>query len=404
MGCSCSKGGKARGEGDQPPVAQSQPAAPAAQSDVGTNEPFHEESHGPAPAETLRPAGDSDVVVSPSGEGSAASPASDLIPAQPPPALNQAAVEKPAKTYRASRQLLGKGGSASVFVGVCEQDRTPVAVKRVVIKDEATRMALEREFDTLKKLPDHDCVVKVRHFEAVGDEGIIVMELVKGGTLRRVCTNAPQKRLHESVIRVYLRDCLLGLHHLHMNGVIHRDLKSDNILVTQKFVSSPSTSSSSFVIPDATCTFVKITDFGSCKDAIHGGVCQTTINVVGTVPYMSPEAVRGKFSRASDMWAFGITFLELATPGSNVWAHLGARDAFGLLLKIGALTDGHHLPPIPEHLSVEARDIITRCLSYQPSDRPSCAELLELPYFADTTHHRPVGMEYWTDYEGSRPA
>jgi serine/threonine protein kinase len=281
------------------------------------------------------------------------------------------------RTYRASRLLLGKGGSAVVYAGVCEQNKQPVAIKRVLVKDETTRLALEREYETLRALPDHDRVVKVFHFEAVGDDGIIVLELVKGGTLRGLCRKAAQRRLHESCIRVYMRDCLLGLQHLHRHRVIHRDLKSDNVLVHQ-------------TVPPHDCVWssrasatVKITDFGSCKTALHGGVLQTTVNVVGTVPYMSPEAIKGKFSQASDIWAFGITMVELATPNQEVWAHLKARDAFGLLLKIGSLHPPLHLPPVPGHLSEEGRAIILRCLAFDPRARPSCDELLAMPYFAD---------------------
>jgi serine/threonine protein kinase len=188
----------------------------------------------------------------------------------------------------------------------------------------------------------------------------------------------------------------LGLAHLHANAVVHRDLKPDNLLVANKV--SPSSSSGDG--GDVDTVFVKITDFGSCKDTLHGGVCQTTVNVVGTVPYMAPEAVRGKFSEASDVWAFAMTFIELATPRQRLWSHLRVTETFALLLRIGALKPPHHQHPIPEWLSPAAHDILRDCLAFDPAARPLCTELLQRPYFI-ADHSDGDGMEPLVDFEAS---
>ena len=173
---------------------------------------------------------------------------------------------------------------------------------------------------------------------------------------------------------------LSGLKACHESKVAHRDLKPENILFTDKGI-------------------VKITDFGSCKDTLHGGVCQTTVNVVGTVPYMAPEAVRGKFSEASDVWAFAMSFIELATPRQRLWSHLGVTETFALLLRIGALKPPYHQHPIPEWLSPAAHDVLRDCLAFDPAARPLCTELLQRPYFADRSD--VDGMEPLEDFEAS---
>jgi serine/threonine protein kinase len=284
-----------------------------------------------------------------------------------------------ASTFRTSTMVLGKGGSATVFAGVREQDKLPVAVKVVFIKDDAMRGDLQREHDTLLALPASPYVVRVYQFDSTGTEGRIYLELVKGGTLRRLMARSAARRVHELHLRRYLRDVLLGLAHLHGSGVIHRDVKGDNILL----LSGKALPDVSAASPPAAPPLTKLTDFGCSKYTLAGGVCQTTANVVGTVPYMAPEAIKGKFSNASDVWAFGITFVELTNGGGAVWEHLGTRDAFGLLLKIGSLKAGAHRPPLPAQLSPAAQRVVARCLEFAAADRPTCAELLADPYFAD---------------------
>ncbi|CUG90181.1 protein kinase, putative [Bodo saltans] len=161
-------------------------------------------------------------------------------------------------------------------------------------------------------------------------------------------------------------------------------------------------------------TLIKLSDFGSARWTIptdaeqgEGGAagflrdtmtagCKTTMNVVGTAPYMSPEAIRGRFTAASDIWSFGITFLELLLPvstnsalpsvgGAAVWRHkLMARDSFQLILQIASLQEPDHVPELPLHISPEARDMLRKCFAMRPGDRPTAVELLNSTYFAST--------------------
>lgn len=170
-------------------------------------------------------------------------------------------------------------------------------------------------------------------------------------------------------------------------------------------------------------SLIKLSDFGSARwtiptnaeqgeggaagylrDTVNAG-CKTTMNVVGTAPYMSPEAIRGRFSEASDIWSFGITFLELLLPQpgvatassssadqkedppstATVWRRLRARDAFQLILQIASLQEPNHMPDLPAHVSPECRDMLRRCFAMRPSDRPTAVELLQGTYFGSTT-------------------
>jgi mitogen-activated protein kinase kinase kinase len=289
------------------------------------------------------------------------------------------------------------------------------------MESSSSSSSVEAEFAFLQSL-DSPQVVRVLHLEQFRDpctgEAVtqIFMELCKKGSLHALVRNPKsshqrpqqQQRLHELTARAYLADALRGLAYLHGKGVIHRDVKPQNMLISVAVTDGYGTLFPLNVAPGAMVatqqgcisggggngderrrarrTLTKLSDFGSSRWAMidaEGGVCKTTQNVVGTAPYMSPESVRGKFSFASDIWAFGVTFLELVTDGGNVWGHLGARDGFGLILKLGLLDKPELLPPVPAHCSRGLADVIHRCLELDYRKRLSSEDLLRLPYFAE---------------------
>ena len=334
-------------------------------------------------------------------------------------------------TFRPTSTMIGRGSFATVFLAFMDvagstapggaetqvpEKSYPVAVKevRVPSDDDVQRaevlLAMEKEFALLQSFTDCPQIVRVLHFEPphpeeaptrIGHESVarIYMELCKKGSLHALRCKRPNGRLHELTARAYLVDALRGLQYLHSHDVIHRDVKPQNILLAAlvedafgtafpRDVSPESlkeASSSSLSSRRVRRTVSKLSDFGSSRWTIagaDGGVCKTTQNVVGTAPYMSPESVRGKFSFASDIWAFGISFLELVTQGGDVWAHLGARDGFGLILKIGLLQEPNHVPPIPAHCSRKLRELLRSCFEMDYRRRPTAEELLRSDYFA----------------------
>jgi serine/threonine protein kinase len=369
--------------------------------------------------------------------------------------------------FQSTKKLIGKGGTASVYFGTVSLPATTapqqgsdrpteaqnsasasgallgvVAVKEVDVDKAELFGVLEKEHDALRLLIDSPHVVQVYHFESVGLKARIYMELCPKGTLRSYAKNklrlAQERhsastqnaaesssavfRLHELEVRSYIRHALMGLAYLHSCQVLHRDVKPENMLLVAGFswdrfrasvLKTATTSAVKGELPNLggeSAVMVKLSDFGTAKLSVFGGVCATTANVVGTVPYMSPESIMGKYSEGSDIWALGVSFCELclSTPlgavegaessggakgnqaskredaSGGVWSRFGPLDSFGLLLKIGGLREGDHYPDIPSHLSPNLRELLkSQFFSYSVKGRPSAEELLRHRYFAD---------------------
>jgi hypothetical protein len=192
------------------------------------------------------------------------------------------------------------------------------------------------------------------------------MEWMPGGSIRSILDRT-QFRFHELVIRRYLREILLGMEYLHANDVLHRDVKSANLLVSGSGA-------------------VKVSDFGTCR-MIQGAsaASHTTATVAGTPAYMAPEVItKGRISAGADMWAIACTVLEMGT-GKVPWSHLrrDVRTGIPLMFHIGSVEPPNHHPPIPPHLSVALREMLERCFHMKPRKRPTAGELLSHPYFSD---------------------
>jgi hypothetical protein len=137
----------------------------------------------------------------------------------------------------------------------------------------------------------HPHIVNVHDVGSDGGLHYIIMELVDGPSLRAMMRAA--RGLDEARCRAFLLQCLEGLEHAHAKGVIHRDLKPDNILVAHG-------------------TQVKLADFGLAK-LLHSDQHLTSTGVLlGTPLYMSPEAVRGEpLDARADLYSLGATFYHV---------------------------------------------------------------------------------------------
>jgi serine/threonine-protein kinase len=169
------------------------------------------------------------------------------------------------------------------------------------------------------------------------------MELVEGPTLSAMLHAGPLPA--EQVVH-YGRQLADALTHAHERGIVHRDLKSNNVILT----------------PDRR---VKVLDFGLAKRAVdsdmtaaiteaHASLTQAG-TLVGTLPYMSPEQLRGEPVRvSSDIWALGVVLYEMATGLRPFTGH----TSFALSAAI--LSD--EPVPVPAHMRPELRAAISGCL------------------------------------------
>lgn len=240
-------------------------------------------------------------------------------------------------TFRIIRgQLIGKGTYGRVYLGMNADNGEVLAVKLVEInariagadKDRIKEMvaALDQEIDTMQHL-EHPNIVQYLGCER-GELSIsIYLEYISGGSVGS-CLRKHGK-FEESVVRSLTRQTLDGLSYLHDKGILHRDLKADNILLDL----------------DGSC---KISDFGISKktDNIYGN--DSSNSMQGTVFWMAPEVIQSQgqgYSAKVDIWSLGCVVLEMFA-GRRPWSK---EEAIGAIFKLGSLSQA---PPIPEDVSL----------------------------------------------------
>ena len=175
------------------------------------------------------------------------------------------------------------------------------------VHDEVFRERFRREARAMAQL-SHPNLVNVYDFSASGGEVFLIMELITGGTLRELLAERGPMPPHAAAS--VMRGMLTGLAVAHAKGMVHRDIKPDNVLI------------------DASSR-VKLSDFGLVRAAAE--TTQSTDQIVGTVAYLSPEQVDGgALTAASDVYSAGIVLFELLTGrtpfgGETPLAHAYAR-------------------------------------------------------------------------------
>ncbi|KAL5984024.1 hypothetical protein ACLOJK_018126 [Asimina triloba] len=222
------------------------------------------------------------------------------------------------------------------------------AVKEVSLLDQGSQaqqciLQLEQEIALLSQF-EHENIVQYLGTDKEEAKLYIFLELVTQGSLARLYE---KYHLRDSQISAYTRQILGGLKYLHDRNVMHRDIKCANILV------------------DASGS-VKLADFGLAKETSKLNMLKSC---KGSAYWMAPEVVnpRKTYGLAADIWSLGCTVLEMLTR-HHPYSQLEWMTA---LYKIGH----GEPPPVPNSLSIEARDFIQKCLQVEPDDRPSAADL-----------------------------
>jgi serine/threonine protein kinase len=260
-----------------------------------------------------------------------------------------------AERYRL-QSLIGHGGMASVYRAEDELLARPVAVK--LFPPNATGpLDLRRETSEIRTLAslNHHALVTVfdaNMTESAADRrAYLVMELVDGKTLRHRIEDGP---LEPQVVAAMAVDLAEALHVVHERGIVHRDIKPDNVLLS----ASPT--------PDRDFR-AKLADFGI---AVLTDATRLTApgTVIGTAAYLSPEQARGEAATpASDIYSLGLVLLESLTgdrayPGTMVES---------LAAKIS--TD----PQIPSDFGYEWKSMLTAMTARAPEARPCAWDVAE---------------------------
>jgi serine/threonine protein kinase/tetratricopeptide (TPR) repeat protein len=248
-------------------------------------------------------------------------------------------------------EKLGSGGMGEVYRARDERLKRYVALK--ILQADSSGGAgsgkkILREAQSASALNDpHICTI----YE-VGEAGgihFIVMELVEG---RPLSSQIPPEGLPPDLVVRYGAQIAAALAHAHDHGIIHRDIKSANIVIT------PSGQ-------------VKVLDFGLAR--LHGGseLAEATRSIqsatqagaiVGTLPYVAPEILRGgEADPRSDIWSLGVTLFEMSA-GSRPFRGQTGVDLSSAILR-------EPLPPFPPQVSAGLRMVIQRCLEKEPGHR-----------------------------------
>ena len=237
--------------------------------------------------------------------------------------------------------MLGEGGMSIVYRGrdtALERDVAIKVMHRHLARDPEARARFSREARAVARLT-HGNIPEIYDFSATGDErSYIVSELVSGPSLADVLRDRPPMLPEVAAMMVIGVASALG--HAHENGIVHRDVKPENILV-------------------GTDGVVKLTDFGIAQ--IIGLESMTmTGTLIGSPAYMAPEQINGTkdLDARVDVWALGTVLYACVTGGSLPFE---ADNPHGVLQKImtGRYDDPRRVNP---HVDSALRDVISRCL------------------------------------------
>ncbi len=190
-------------------------------------------------------------------------------------------------------ELIGSGGMANVYKAKCHRLNRMVAVK-ILKSDMAENEEIRRRFrDESRAVAQlsHANIVSVYDVSSSGDTEYIVMELIDGITLKQYMERRGQMDWRESLH--FIIQIMRALEHAHSRGIIHRDIKPQNIMVLR----------------DGS---VKVADFGIA--CLQNNAQTLTQDALGSVHYISPEQARGEHIDArSDIYSAGVVLYEMLT-------------------------------------------------------------------------------------------
>jgi serine/threonine protein kinase len=251
-------------------------------------------------------------------------------------------------------QKVGQGGMGLVYKGrQLSLDRV-VAVKilnKALCDNDEFIKRFAREAKSIARI-NHPNIMSVHDFGQTDGVWYMVIEFIEGSSLSRQI--ADRLMLPVEDLAPLLIQCLAGLAHVGAQGIVHRDIKPDNILITSEGIA-------------------KIADFGLAKDvsANNDATDLTAVGLaMGTPAYMSPEQCMGrKLDGRSDLYSLGVT-AYLALTGEKPFT---GQSSFEVMTK-----QREQLPVPPSklnpHIPREVSELVMRMLAKSPSDRFSDAE------------------------------
>ncbi|KAG0040212.1 hypothetical protein BGZ82_004457 [Podila clonocystis] len=261
------------------------------------------------------------------------------------------------------QELVGRGAYGSVYKGVENATQQVVAIKVLNLDTEEEDVSdIQREIATLSQLKNCDSQNITRYHGSFlnGTKLWIVMDYAAGGSIRSLLRMG---KIEEKCIAVIAREVLQALGYLHKHGIIHRDIKAANILLTDE-------------------GRVQLCDFGVAGQVTMNSLKRNSF--VGTPYWMAPEVIKEgqTYDYKADIWSFGITIYEIAT-GNPPFADQDPMRAVTLIPKSRpAQLEGDWSPAMKEFVAL--------CLHEEPNERPSAEDLLKTKWIKSTNKNSVV--------------
>jgi calcium-dependent protein kinase len=266
----------------------------------------------------------------------------------------------PNKKYKILSKL-GVGSYGTVYLAENILTKTNYAMKRIDKNSEDLLIDTEiiDEINILRKL-DHPDIVKIIEFYNTAEAYYIINDYCENGEL----FNQINRRFSETQIAIIFKQIFSGLCYLHSNNIIHRDLKLENILISE-IEKSPVTKEEYYSI--------KIIDFGTAK--LFNKKSNSNV-IVGSSYYIAPEVLKKNYNEKCDLWSAGV-ILYMMLVGHAPFDGRNDREIIEKI-KIGKFKTNEERW---KNGSNEIRDLICKLLEFDPNKRINAKEALSHPFF-----------------------
>ena len=290
---------------------------------------------------------------------------------------------------------IGKGATGKVWLSVDERKNELLAIKAIpneYLKKEDGKVRIKSELQNLHKLK-HKNIIQIKGYENTKNNTYIALEYCNGGNLheyQKFYQKTTKTTLNELYIQKIMKQITAGLEYMHLNKIIHRDIKLENILINfDKYPNlaikgklPPKVKYENVSLSDSFT--IKIADLGFSKDI---EVSNITATVLGTPINMSPDIVNNfvsdeekSYNTSVDLWSLGAITYELLT-GKQAFSGSQYKEVFKQIM------EGKYSLPSSMVVSVEIISFINGLLQFYPEKRLNWDQIKTHPFLTKSSEN-----------------